>query len=184
MVSKLAITFQNITSTFSPRWSDHPLDYIFSKKNREDIRFELTARGSIPTTFHAHLVAAISVGQNQAAAALSRSQPSSQPPPRLPPSYTLDSFVQELEDFFGGSNTRQSRERSLDVLRETGSVSELAIAFQNITSTFIPRSSDHLLIYVFSKKLREVIRFELTAQGSLPTTLQAYVAAAIFVEQN
>ena len=58
---------------------------------------------------------------------------------RLPPSYTLDSFWQELEDFFGGGVTLQSRERSLDVLRQTGSVSELTISFQNITSTFIPR---------------------------------------------
>ena len=61
----------------------------------------------------------------------------------LPPSYTLDSFWQELEDFFGGVVTLQSRERSLDVLRQTKSVSELAISFQNITSTFIPRWSDH-----------------------------------------
>ena len=37
----------------------------------------------------------------------------------LPPSYTLDSFWQELEDFFGGGVTLQSRERSLDVLRQT-----------------------------------------------------------------
>ena len=103
---------------------------------------------------------------------------------RLPPSYTIDSFIQDLEDFFGGGNTLQSRERALDVLRQTGSVSELAIAFQNLTSTFIPRWSDHPLIYVFSKKLKEVIRFELTARGSLPTTFQAYVAVAISVEQN
>ena len=41
----------------------------------------------------------------------------------LPPSYTLDSFWQELEDFYGGWVTLQSRERSLDVLRQTGSVS-------------------------------------------------------------
>ena len=40
----------------------------------------------------------------------------------LPPSYTLDSFCQELEDFFGGGVTLQSWERSLDVLRQTGSV--------------------------------------------------------------
>ena len=38
----------------------------------------------------------------------------------LPPSYTLDSFWQELEDFFGEGVTLQSRERSLDVLRQTG----------------------------------------------------------------
>ena len=70
----------------------------------------------------------------------------------LPPSYTLDSFWQELEDFFGGGVTLQSRERSLDVLRQMGSVSDLAISFQNITSTFTPRWSDHPLIYVFAKK--------------------------------
>ena len=60
----------------------------------------------------------------------------------LPPSYTLDSFWQELEDFFGGGVTLQSRERALDILRQTGSVSELAISFQNITSTFTPRWSN------------------------------------------
>ena len=102
----------------------------------------------------------------------------------LPPSYTLDSFWQELEDFFGGGVTLQSRERALDILRQTGSVSELAISFQNITSTFTPRWSDHPLIYVFSKKLKEVVRFELTARGSVPATFQAYVAMAIMVEQN
>ena len=30
----------------------------------------------------------------------------------LPLSYTLDPFIQELEDFFGGGITLQSRERS------------------------------------------------------------------------
>ena len=89
---------------------------------------------------------------------------------RLPPSYTLDSFMQELEDFFGGGITLQSRERSLDILRQTGRVSELAISFQNITSTFSPRWSDHPLINVFSTKLKEVVRFELTARGSIPAT--------------
>ena len=103
---------------------------------------------------------------------------------RLPPPYTLDSFMQKLEDFFGGGVTLQSRERSLDVLRQTGSVSKLAVAFQNITSTFSPRWSDHPLIYVFSKKLKEVVRFELTARGSVPATFQAYVAMAVMVEQN
>ena len=57
---------------------------------------------------------------------------------KIPSSYTLDSFMQELEDFFGGGVTLQSRERSLDILRQTGSVSELDIAFQNITYTFSP----------------------------------------------
>ena len=89
----------------------------------------------------------------------------------LPPSYTLDSFMQELEDSFGAGVTLQSRERSLEILRQTGSISELAIAFQNITSIFFSRWSNHPLIYTFSKKLKEAIRFELTARGSLPTTL-------------
>ena len=103
---------------------------------------------------------------------------------KLPPHYTLDIFFQELEDFFGGGITLQSRERSLDILRQTGTVSELAIAFQNITSTFSPRWADHPLIYTFSKKLRESIRFELTARGSIPDIFHAYLAAAISVEQN
>ena len=88
----------------------------------------------------------------------------------LPPSYTLDSFWQELEDSFGGGVTLQSRERSLDVLRQTGSVLDLAISFQNITSTFTPRWSDHPLIYVFAKKLKEVVRFELMSRCSVPVT--------------
>ena len=50
-----------------------------------NIWIELTARGFLPTTFHAYLAAAISVEQNQAAATLCCSHPSSQPPPRLPP---------------------------------------------------------------------------------------------------
>ena len=58
----------------------------------------------------------------------------------LPPSYTLDSFWEEFEAFFGGGVTLQSRERSLDTLRQTGSVSDLAISFQNITSTFTPKN--------------------------------------------
>ena len=93
-------------------------------------------------------------------------------------------FIQELEDFFGGGNTLQSRERSLDILRQTGSVSELAIAFQQITSTFLPQWSDHPLIYVFAKKIKEVIRFGLTARGSVPATFHAYVAMMVMVEQN
>lgn len=49
----------------------------------EYFRFELIAQGSIPTTFQAYLAVAISVEQNQAAAALSRPE-SSFLPPRLP----------------------------------------------------------------------------------------------------
>ena len=77
-----------------------------------------------------------------------------------------------------------SRERSLMALRQTGTVSELAITFQNITNAFRPRWSDHPLIYVFSQKLKEAVRFELTARGSLPSTFQAYISAAISVELN
>ena len=88
----------------------------------------------------------------------------------VPASYTFDIFLQQLEDFFGGAITLQSRERSLILLRQTGTVSELAIAFQTITNAFRPRWSDHPLIYVFSQKLKEVVRFELTARGALPLT--------------
>ena len=80
MDSSLAIAFRNITHTFSHRWPDHPLIYVFPKKLRENIRFELTARGSIPTTFNTYLAAAILVEQIQAAAAISRPQSSSQAP--------------------------------------------------------------------------------------------------------
>ena len=87
----------------------------------------------------------------------------------VPSTYTFDSFIQELDDFFGGGVTLHSRERSLINLRQTGSVSELAISFQNITNHFRPRWPDHPLIFVFSQKLKEVIRFELTARGDLPS---------------
>ena len=102
----------------------------------------------------------------------------------LPPHYTLDNFLQELTEFFGGGITLASRERSLDTLRQTGTVSELAIAFQNITNTFNPRWTDHSLIYTMSKKIRETIRFELAARGTVPTSFQDYIAAAISVEHN
>ena len=101
-----------------------------------------------------------------------------------PPSYDLGRFFRELEDFFGGGVTLQSRERSLDNLRHTGTMSEVAIPSQNITHTFSPRWPDHPFIYLFSKKLKENIRFELTARGSIPTTFHAYLAATISVEQN
>ena len=47
----------------------------------------------------------------------------------LPPTYDLPRFFHELEDFFGGAVTLQARERSLDLLRQTGTVADLAIAF-------------------------------------------------------
>ena len=102
----------------------------------------------------------------------------------LPPAYDLTRFFQELEDFFGGAVTLHSRERSLDMLRQTGSVSDLAVAFQTIPHSFSPRWPDHPLIYLFSRKLKESVRFELTARGSLPPTFHVYVAAAIYVEQK
>ena len=102
----------------------------------------------------------------------------------LPPHYDLDLFLQALTDFFGGGITLASRERSLDALRQTGTVQELAIAYQNITNTFSPRWTDHPLIYVLSRKIRENIRFELAARGTVPTSFHDYVAAAISVEQN
>ena len=83
-ISDLAIDFPNITQIFSPLWPDHPLIFIFPDKLRENIRFEVTARGSISTTFQTYLTASISTEQNQAGAALSRSQPTSQPPSCLP----------------------------------------------------------------------------------------------------
>ena len=52
----------------------------------------------------------------------------------LPPSYTFDSFLQEFDDFLGGGVTLQARERSLIVLRQTGTLSELARAYHNITN--------------------------------------------------
>ena len=74
---------------------------------------------------------------------------------QLPPSYDLACFLQELEDFSGGAVTLHSRERSLDMLCRTGSISDLAVAFENITHTFHPRWPDHPLIYLFSRKLKE-----------------------------
>ena len=50
-VSELVIAFQTIVHTFSPLWADHPLIYTFSDELKENIRFELTARDSLPTTF-------------------------------------------------------------------------------------------------------------------------------------
>ena len=102
----------------------------------------------------------------------------------ISPSYSFESFLQALDDFFGGGVNVQTLERSLINLRQTGTVSELAIAFQNITNTFQPKWPDHPLIFLFSQKLKEVIRFELTGRGSPPIVFQAYVTAAIAVELN
>ena len=77
-----------------------------------------------------------------------------------------------------------SREHSLDNLRQTGTVSDLAIAFQNIINTYTPRWNDSASIYFFSRKLKEAIRFEIAARGNVPTGFQAYIAEAVAVEHN
>ena len=70
----------------------------------------------------------------------------------LPHYYTLELFLEELTAFFGGGVTLASREHSLDNLRQTGTVSDLAIAFQNIINTYIPRWTDSASIYIFFTK--------------------------------
>ena len=102
----------------------------------------------------------------------------------LPMHYTLEIFLAEMSAFFGGGLTLASREHSLDDLRQTSTVSVLAIAFQNIINTDVPRWNDSASIYFFSRKLKEAVRFEVTARGNVPTTLHAYIAAAIAVEHN
>ena len=57
---------------------------------------------------------------------------------QLHPSYDLHRFFQELEEFLGGAVTLHSRERSLDLLRQTGSVSDLAIAIQSSPTLSTP----------------------------------------------
>ena len=102
----------------------------------------------------------------------------------FPPSLSFDAFLGQLTDYFGGGVTPQTLERSLINLRQTGSVSEFAISFQSITNAFNPRWPDAPLIFEFMQKLKEVIRYELTGRGTLPSTFQAFVAAAITVELN
>ena len=92
--------------------------------------------------------------------------------------------LSELQLFFGGAATLQSRERDLRTIRQTGFVLDLAIAFRTITQSFNPRWGDHPLIFIFSEKLKENIRFELAARGAIPARFSEYVSAAIAVEQN
>ena len=102
----------------------------------------------------------------------------------LPAHWDFMEVLSELQLFFGGAATLQSRERDLRTLRQTGSVSNLAIAFQTITQSFNPRWGDHPLIFIFSEKLKENIRFELASRGIIPARFSEYVSAAIAVEQN
>ena len=103
---------------------------------------------------------------------------------QLPPDYTFDSFLVEMQQFFGGGINLMALERDLANLRQTGSVSEYAIKFQNITNSFHPRWPDHPLIFQFSLHLNSGVRSELIGRGSPPLTFQAYVAAAVLVEMN
>ena len=57
----------------------------------------------------------------------------------LPANWDFMEVLSELQLFFGGAATLQSRERDLRTLRQTGSVSNLAIDFQTITQSFNPR---------------------------------------------
>ena len=86
----------------------------------------------------------------------------------LPLYYTLELFLAELTAFFGGGVTMASWEHPLDDPRQTGTVSELAIAFQNIINVYNPRWTDSAAIYVLSRKLKDVIRFELGKKGDVP----------------
>ena len=83
-----------------------------------------------------------------------------------------------------GGVTMASREHSLDNPRQTGSVLDLAIAFQNIVNTYNPRWTDSACIYIFSRKLKEAVRFELAARGNVPHLFQDYMVDATAVEHN
>ena len=71
--SDLARFFQELEDFFGGAVTLHSRERSLSRKLKESVRFELTARGSPPPTFHAYVAAAISVEQNQAAATSSRS---------------------------------------------------------------------------------------------------------------
>ena len=101
----------------------------------------------------------------------------------LPPHYTLDLFLAELSAFFGGGVTLAAKEHLLDDLRQTGSVSDFAIAFRNIINSYPDGWNDSAAIFVFSRKLKGDVRGEMGRRGAAPTNLQAYIVAAIGAEQ-
>ena len=68
----------------------------------------------------------------------------------LPAKWDFMEVLAELQFFFGGAATLQSRERDLRTLRQIGSVSDLAIAFQTITQSFNPHWGYLPLIFIFS----------------------------------
>ena len=52
----------------------------------------------------------------------------------VPPHIIFEIFVAQLSEYFGGGVNAQTLERSLINLRQTGTVSDFAVAFQNIVS--------------------------------------------------
>ena len=87
----------------------------------------------------------------------------------LPPHYTLDLFLQEITAFFGGVATIALRENELDDLQHTGTVRQFAVEFQTIITKFRPAWTDSAAIYVFSRKLKPLIRFEVARKGEVPS---------------
>lgn len=100
----------------------------------------------------------------------------------LPPHYTLDLFLHEITAFFGGVATIALQENDLDDLQHTGTVRQFAVEFQTIISKFRPAWTDSAAIYVFSRKLKPQIRFEVARKGEVPTGFQAYMGACIHME--
>lgn len=72
----------------------------------------------------------------------------------LPPAYTLPIFLRELAAFFGSGITQATQERALTTLRQTTTVTQLAIDSQIITNTFDPLWADGPLIYILGGSLR------------------------------
>ena len=68
--------------------------------------------------------------------------------------------------------------------RQTGTVVQFAVAFQTIFNTFNPQWTDSAAIYVFSRKIKEQIRYLVAGKGNVPTNFQAYIAAAMDMEAN
>ena len=76
-----------------------------------------------------------------------------------------------------------AKEHLLHDLRQTGSVSDFAIAFRNIINSYQDRWNDSAAIFVFSGKLKMDVRGEMGRRGASPTTLQAYIVSAFGAEQ-
>ena len=59
---------------------------------------------------------------------------------------------------------------------------QFAVDFQTIMSSFRPTWTYSAAIYVFSRKLKPLIRFEVARKGEVPTNFQAYMRACIATE--